>query len=97
MTAADDLVARYITKVYRARQSDMGWATPKDEHLPDCPDLTVQTPEARTERFWDTGVTGCTFTAVMTCQHGHREEFEWSDLGNLPEVLAELEAMEDQQ
>lgn len=84
MSDADERVARFIVKTYR----EEGF----DEHLTECADLTATLEDMNTgPGACDTGCDRVQFTAAMACPHGIREQFEWGDWGDLPDMLAEMD------
>ncbi|MER7361903.1 hypothetical protein [Nonomuraea wenchangensis] len=83
---ADERVARFILKTYR----EPGEA--ENAHLRDCPDATVQDPDAYDGTYGcDTGCDYARFEGVITCPHGEREQFEWGDFGEIGGILDEME------
>jgi hypothetical protein len=87
---ADELVRRYIMRTFREPDAGM-YSSARNGHLMACPDTVVSEAEVEGCRFWDTGVTGMQFTAVISCPHGERQEFEFGELGELPDILADLD------
>lgn len=35
------------------------------------------------------------FTSVLSCPHGERQEFEFGELGDLPDILADMQRDEE--
>jgi hypothetical protein len=85
---ADELVKRYILRQYRKATRDAGQ---DDDHLANCPDVTVEEAEARFALFYDTGVDGVMFTATLRCPHGASFDYEYGELGDLPDILRDME------
>lgn len=92
---ADRKVRAYVMWTLRSgSRGDMYIRIERDEafrHLRVCPSTTIDEAEAEVYRFWDTGVTGATFTASLRCEHGVNTEWQWGELGRLPEILAALD------
>ena len=79
---ADERVRRYILRQFIADNPAC--------HLANCNDASVRDAEANFALFYDTGVDGVVFTAILECPHETRG-YEYGELGDLPDILAELE------
>lgn len=91
MSDADELVRRYIMRTFRADGANVLYPEGRNAHLADCADAYVAAAETNVARFWDTGVTGVQFSASIKCPHGERQEYEFGDLGDLSDILADME------
>jgi hypothetical protein len=92
MDDADTRVQHLILS--KLRLGDAGWKSAypaPTEHLSRCPDVRVVESEARYELWFDTGVDAVRLTAVIQCPHEGPVEWEWADLGELPDLLDELD------
>ena|SRR5690242_20968131 len=94
---ADRKVRAYVMRTLRSgKRGDHFVRIERDEafrHLRVCTSTAVATAEAERVNFWDTGVTGAQFTASLRCDHGVNTDWEWGELGLLPEILAELDGL----
>jgi len=90
---ADELVRRHIMRQYRTdwEHGAAGWPPERNAHLADCAEAFIEQAEVNGARWYDTGVTGTEFTAVITCPHGVRHEFEFGQYGNLSEILEDMD------
>jgi hypothetical protein len=84
VTDADERVSRLIAQIYREEGGN--------EHLTECSGLTIADPDVTSgPGACDTGCERVGFTATLTCPHGARDEFEWSDWGELSDLLEKLD------
>ena len=94
MTDADEKVKQLILNTLRA--DDRGWNSeygPPDEHFVTCPDVKVAEAETNGELWFDTGVEAVRLTARLSCPHRGEVEWEWADLGELPYLIEDMEAL----
>jgi hypothetical protein len=78
---ADDRVRRYILK---------RWHNENPDHA-DCSTLHVVTAETQFALFYDTGVEGVAFTAELACEHREQFDYEFGELGELPDIIQALD------
>lgn len=93
MGTADDLVARWLVREYRARMS----AHDNNAHLRGYRDLAVEW-SGRDETYdCDTGCEHLVLSVTMTCSHGRRETFEYGTFGHLASLIETLESGDGKQ
>lgn len=90
MNCADELVARYILRMYREnRCNSLGDPT---THLAGCMDAVVTDPDAQGGTYGcDTGCDYYTLTATISCPHGESEDYEYGDFGEISYLIEDLE------
>lgn len=90
MTDADEKVNRLILAILRS--GDHGWEGQlPPPHFTECPDVTVSKAEAELELWWDTGVDATRLTATLSCPHEGAVDWEWADLGDLPDLIEKMD------
>lgn len=92
MSDADELVRRFILGKYREENT---WrVSPERSHLVTCPDVEVADPDAYNGMYGcDTGCEYARFEATIRCPHGHSEEYEWGDFGEIADILPQLDEL----
>lgn len=90
MNRADELVARYILRVYREQHARVD-GTPTT-HLAGCAEAQVTDPDAQNGTYGcDTGCDYYTLTATISCPHGETEDYEYGDFGEIAYLIEDLE------
>lgn len=93
MVEADEKVERLIMS--KLRSGDAGWGDyAPPEHFAECPDAVITEAEASRELWFDTGVNAVRLTARLRCPHRGEIDWEWADLGELPDLIEEMDAPE---
>jgi hypothetical protein len=94
---ADEKVALLILRLLRS--GDEGWKSEFEapEHFSECPDVTVKESEVHSEMWFDTGVEAIRLTARLSCPHRGDLDWEWADLGELPDLIDALDGATDAQ
>jgi hypothetical protein len=89
--SADNKVRRLVLAYLHDRNS--GWRDdyPVPEHYVTCPDVQVVEAESHAELWFDTGVEAVRLTARLSCPHQGEIEWEWADLGELPDLIEDME------
>lgn len=87
MSDADEKVARYILEQF-ARDAE----TKPELHLAGCTTTTVVDADARDGQYGcDTGCDYYRLSAVITCSHDYRVEFDYGDFGEIGWILEDME------
>jgi hypothetical protein len=91
MADADEKVNRLILRLLHG--DDPGWKGGYEppEHFRECPDVTVAEAEVNAELWFDTGVEAVRLTARLSCPHRPDVEWEWADLGELSDLIEEMD------
>lgn len=92
----DEQIRAWVLDRYRRgeiRGTYGGLADNTQRHLQGCPDATVTDPEWYTESGGcGTCHEGAHLEAVVSCPHGLRESIWYAAFGDMPEIIAGLDA-----
>lgn len=91
MSTADELLARYVLRGYREKNTPAFGAPPP--HLVSCEEATAKHVEAEDGTYGcETGCEYVRLTAMVECPHGESVEFEYGDFGDIAGIIEEMEA-----
>jgi hypothetical protein len=82
--ATDRAVSRWVLGQYRGGRGP-------DLHLVECPDVTVGYSGYGGGYGCDTGCEYIRLEARISCPHGHSDEFEYGDFGEISYLIEDIE------
>jgi hypothetical protein len=85
----DEKVSAWVVAQY---QENGGQTVISPPHLRTCTEIVVTDTSAFDSEYGcDTGCAYARLTATLSCAHGFKDEFEYGNWGELPELLKEIE------
>jgi len=80
----DYMVTQWVLDEYRNEQGH-------DEHLGECPNVTVRYDGYTGSYGCDTGCEYIRLEAEISCLHGHSVEFEYGEFGEISDLIEDIE------